>query len=672
MQAGDPSQLGATLVDDGVNFALYSSIAERVELCLFEHDGTPSQCFDLPECRDAVWHGHVAQMKSGQRYGYRVHGPRQPQIGHFCNPGKLLIDPYARKLGGDFVWHTSVFGSNDDDSAAFVPKGVVCERLPPLPAAEKIPWSEATYYELNVRGYTMLHPAVGESERGTFVGMRNKEVIEYIKALGITSVELMPVHAFIDEHHLAKKGLRNFWGYNSLNFFAAESRYSLGDPIGEFRDMVTALHDAGLEVILDVVYNHTAENNSNGPTLSFRGIDNLAYYRVNPDDPGSYINDTGCGNTINADSSVVQRLVLDSLRYWTTDMGVDGFRFDLATILGRHADGFAGSHPLLKAIANDPVLQDSKLTAEPWDPGPGGYQLGQFGQPWSELNDKFRDTTRRFWRGDSEVSGEMAERFRGSSDVFESSGRTPHVSVNKISSHDGFTLADLVSYERRHNENNGENNQDGHSANYSCNYGVEGPTSDDVIAADRRKHRLNLLATLFLAQGTPMLLAGDEFGNSQSGNNNAYAQDNEMGWLDWHGLGTDPAFAAAVGKLIRLRRETPLLRLDRYVHGETSINGRRIAVCWVNPDGSERSSEDWNFGHAFGVLLEDQSDDSVPTAVAILMNAWDEELQFRLPVSDNSHSWQLAFSSAGSEQTTASESMTVGGRSIIVLTRRGS
>ena len=650
MQAGDPNKLGATPVDGGVNFALYSAVAERVELCLFGDDGSLSDQIDLPDCDDNIWHGFMPGITEGQRYGYRVHGAG-------CNPSKLLIDPYARQLDSELIWHASLFGSNSDDSAAYAPKCIVRSSRPPLHSAEQIPWSETIFYEVNVRGYTMLHPAVNSGDRGTFNGMRNKDVVAYLKSLGITSVELLPVHAFADEHHLAEQGLRNFWGYNSINFFAPAPRYASNDPIEEFRGMVNALHDAGLEVILDVVYNHTAESGKNGPTLSFRGIDDRSYYRFT--DNGKYVNDTGCGNTVNADSLIVQQLIVDSLRYWATQMGVDGFRFDLATILGRHADGFNRDHPLLSAISNDPILRNRKLIAEPWDPGPGGYQLGQFPSSWGELNDKFRDATRAYWRGDIDATAELASRLRGSADVFDVGDRRPHASINKITSHDGFTLADVVSYEHRHNEANGEENRDGHSANFSCNHGVEGDTQDESILAVRRRHRLNLFATLLLSQGTPLLLAGDEFGNSQNGNNNAYAQDNEIGWLNWQGLDDDPEFVAAVKSLIRLRQENDLLHLDEFIHGHASEGEPQVSIRWINPDGGNRSSEDWGFGHAFGLLLTRSSSTQGEDSVAIIFNAWDEELDFELPQHNSAQSWQLAFSSIDDNSEIPGRSVTV-------------
>ena len=668
MDRGDPSILGATPTADGVNFALYSSVAERGELCLYDADNRLTSQVDLPDCSDDVWHGFLPHLGAGQRYAYRVHGPHKPEGGQFCNPAKLLIDPYARLLAGEFQWHESVFADNPGDSGAYVPKGVVCAGNAPLRRHVRVPWSETVFYELNVRGYTMRHPSVPERARGRFAGLTNRAVLDYLKSLGISSVELMPVQAFIDEHHLHKLGLRNYWGYNTINFFAPMGRFAADNPIGEFRDMVNAIHDAGLEVILDVVFNHTGESDGNGPTLSFRGIDNHAYYRTEPDDPGIYVNDTGCGNTIDADSPVAQQLILDSLRYWARDMGVDGFRFDLGTILGRRADGFASDHPLLLAIAADSLLRDTKLVAEPWDPGPGGYQLGRFPQGWAEWNDRFRDATRRFWRGDDKHSGKLARRLHGSSDLFEADGRTPSASINFVTAHDGFTLTDLVSYEHRHNEANGEDNRDGHSHNYSCNYGVEGATTDVDILAQRRQHRLNLLGTLFASQGTPMMLGGDEFGNSQQGNNNAYAQDNDIGWIDWSGMEADAEFVDTVRTLIALRHDTPLLRLDRYVHERADIDGRSISMCWVNTDGSLRMEEDWSFGHAFGALLQEDEDGKPVNAVAMLFNAWEGDLPFVLPTTIGELEWRMRFCSARQLPRIERDSLTLPGASIALLT----
>ena len=429
---------------------------------------------------------------------------------------------------------------------------------------------------------------IDEKHRGKFSGLRNKKIVEYIKALGITSVELMPVYAFIDEHHLVDQSLRNLWGYNSISFFAPMPRYANGDADIELRDVVRTFHDAGLEVILDVAYNHTGEGGADGPTISFRGIDNLTYYRTPPYEPGEYINDTGCGNTLNVEHPRVRKLIVESLAYFSEVMGVDGFRFDLATILGRRDHGFSKGHPLLLDISNDPRLAKTKLVAEPWDPGPGGYQLGNFPPRWAEWNDVYRDGVREFWRGDHGKSGVLARRIHGSADIFEASGRGPDASVNFVTAHDGFTLRDTVSYVHRHNEANGEDNRDGHASNYSSNFGVEGDTDDEAINRQRRRQRLNLLATLMMSQGTPMILAGDEFGNSQNGNNNAYAQDNETGWLDWSGLETDPQFTEQVRELIWLRREIPLLRLQQYVHGTLELPDGSVRVDWINQEGDTK------------------------------------------------------------------------------------
>jgi len=656
---GRPDPLGANPDSRGTNFALYSARAERVELCLFDSAGHATTRMDLPARAGDTWHGYVPGCKPGQRYGYRVHGPYAPTEGLRFNAHKLLIDPYARLLDGELTWSPAVFDFvpnsapdemlfNEADSAPFVPKSVVVAPKPiTRPNRPHISWADTIIYELNVRSFSMQHPDMPERDRGRLSGLRNGQILEYLKALGITSVELMPVQAFIDEHALHQRGLRNLWGYNTINFFAPANRY-LGDGgIDEFHAMVTAIHDANMEVILDVVYNHTGESDFYGPTLSFRGIDNLSYYRTLPDAPGEYINDTGCGNTLDADSPAARELVMDSLRYWSQDMGVDGFRFDLATILGRSHAGFSIQHPLLKAIAVDPVLKNAKLIAEPWDPGPGGYQLGSFSGRWGEWNDRYRDRVRQFWRGDEHQAGKMAQRIHGSADIFEATHRAPHASINFISSHDGFTLADSVAFEHRHNEANGENNQDGHRHNFSRNYGVEGGTRDQDILATRRRQRLNMLATLMLSQGTPMLLAGDEFGHSQNGNNNAYAQDNPVGWLDWSGVETDPEFLDSVRKLIRLRRETPLLRRHTYAHGHRKNAAGWPDLAWLGPAGDALSAADWPTADSLTVLLVATGDMAEETdrAIAILINRADSDTDFCLPAAFAS-SWTPLFSSS--------------------------
>jgi len=664
IQDGSPSSLGAWSVEDGVNFALYSGGAEAVELCLYDGQRRETARHFLPQNKNGVWHGFLPGCQAGQRYGYRVHGPWSPDRGLRHNPAKLLIDPYARSLDGIFRWDPAVFDFVPDreagqwlksglDSAAFMPLSVAGSPGGPVEFKRPwIAWSDAVIYEANVRGFTMRHPEIPEAERGKFRGLNNGRVLEYLKALGITSVELMPVHAFIDEAFLAEKGLRNLWGYNSFQFFAPDPRFSREDPAAEFREMVNGIHDAGMEVILDVVYNHSGEGDEHGPTLSFRGIDNLCYYRTEADDPGRYVNDTGCGNTLNADHPRVQDLVLDSLKYWHRDMGVDGFRFDLATVLGRSGDGFTPKHPLLVRIGLEPELWGVKLIAEPWDPGPGGYQLGRFPVEWAEWNDRYRDTVRRFWRGDAHQDNDFARRIHGSADLFEPGGRNPAASINFITSHDGYTLHDLVSYKKRHNQANGEENRDGQRHNHSKNYGVEGESGDVEINRVRRQQRLNFIATLLFSQGTPMLLAGDEFGNSQGGNNNAYAQDNETGWLDWRRADDDPGFGKAVRKLIRLRRSLPLLRQARYIHGRMPTGGGWCDIAWLHPDGRPMLPDDWNGSKKLALLFSthrDQKDSSpVVEAVALLFNASKKVTVFKMPA-DLPATWRVRFSSNESE-----------------------
>ena len=666
-----PERLGPTPDERGTRFAVFSSIAERVEVCLFDKTGNEHARHELARNDDSVWSAHVHDCAAGQRYGYRVHGPYDPDRGLRCNPAKLLIDPYARRLHGEFRWTEAVFDHNDLDSAGALPFGIVTD--PGVPADEprpRVPWGETIFYECNLRGYTMRHPAVDEAQRGTFAGLRNREVIDYIKALGVSSVELMPVQAFIDEGHLVNLGLRNFWGYNSINFFAPMPRYAQGDADTELRDMVRTLHDAGLEVILDVVYNHTGEGGRNGPTISLRGLDNLAYYRTPPFEPGVYVNDTGCGNTLNVDHPRARELVIESLAWYAQVIGIDGFRFDLATVLGRRSDGYYKGHPLLMAISNDARLADAKLVAEPWDPGPGGYQLGNFPPRWAEWNDVYRDTLRQFWRGDDGKSGMLARRLHGSADIFEASLRGPVSSVNMVTAHDGFTLADAVSYVHRHNEANGEDNRDGHSHNYSCNYGVEGETDDADILQQRRRHRLNLLGTLLFSQGTPLLLAGDEFGNSQQGNNNAYAQDNEIGWLDWSGLAEDPDFTAQVRKLVQLRREIPLLRLQEYVHGALQRDDGVVTIDWINQQGDAKHSSEWADSRAFTKVIAQTNLAGDVSAVAIVLNAHEHAAHMRLWRSAELQAWRVAFCSAESDIEFEDErTVLMPARSIALLVR---
>jgi isoamylase len=665
--SGNADLSGATADADGTNFALYSGVAERVELCLFDDDRRQT-ILELPACDDGRWHGYVPGSRAGQRYGFRVHGPWDPEAGLRCNPAKLLLDPYAKQITGNFNWDGNVFDytRGEDgalarctlDSANDVPLSVVVATTMNTIKRPRIPWAETIFYECNVRGYTMRHEQVPEADRGRFAGMRNKDVLDYIKALGITTLEIMPIHAFIDEEHLVRNDLRNYWGYNSVSFFAPMPRYGGERPVAELQDMVQSIHDAGLEVILDVVYNHTGEGGPLGPTLSFKGIDNLAYYRTEPGNPATYINDTGCGNTINADHPRVQQIILDSLRYMHSKIGFDGFRFDLATILGRHADGFSTAHPLLEKISSDATLARAKLVAEPWDPGPGGYQLGQFPVRWAEWNDSFRDCARRFWRGDAEQSGALAQRLHGSSDIFEARQKPPFASVNLITTHDGYTLADVVSYEDRHNLANGEENRDGHSHNYTRNYGVEGPTDDAEIQRLRRRQRMNLLATLLLSQGTPLLLAGDEFGHTQCGNNNAYAQDNETTWLDWRKCASDPEFVDDVREIIWLRRETPLLRLQDYVHNDQSPESR---FEWFNLHGEPKQGDEWANSQIFSLLIRRGAD-----AAAVVINGHDEAAEIAVP--GDSKVWRLAFSTSKSTVANLGEGkLTLNALSIALL-----
>ena len=640
VEAGDPTRRGASFDGRGTNFALFSGYAERVELCLFDASGTETERITLPEYTDEIWHGYVPGVGPGQLYGYRVHGPFQPEAGHRFNPNKLLIDPYAKMILGEIKWDPAVYGYsfddeaadlsfNEADSAPFMPKCVITEpKSSTRHAKTPIPWGRAVLYETHVRGFTKQHPAVPANLRGTFEGLAHKDVVAYIKSLGVTSVELLPIHWFADDDHLLQKGLRNYWGYNSLGFFAPMTRYLGPAGLGGFRRMVRAFHDAGLEVILDVVYNHTAEGNEKGATLCFKGIDNFSYYRTMPGEPRYYINDTGTGNTINTSHPRVLQMVLDSLRYWATEMEVDGFRFDLGTILGREPNGFDPRSGFFDAVGQDPTLSRLKLIGEPWDIGPGGYQVGGFPPGWSEWNDKFRDGVRDYWRGEHGTTRELAARVTGSGDVYDLKGRRPWSSVNFLTAHDGFTLNDLVSYNERHNEANGEDNRDGHSDNRSYNLGAEGPTDDVGIRQVRERQKRNLLATLLFSHGAPMILAGDEFGRTQKGNNNAYAQDNEISWVDWKGMREDGRkLTEFVRGLIRLRQEQPMLRRDNWRDG--------MIVEWLNPAGGFQTDEAWNDAGATTIGLRlarpDAPADGTWREALILYNAVDLETAFVLP-----------------------------------------
>ncbi|ATL85652.1 glycosyl hydrolase (secreted protein) [Streptomyces malaysiensis subsp. malaysiensis] len=621
---GSPEPLGARPCrgPDGVrgtNFALWAGGAEAVELCLFDEDGRESRCA-LTELTHEVWHGFVPGVLPGRRYGYRVHGRWDPWTGARWNPAKLLLDPYARAVDGEFALPAEVYGHmrdwpqqhvadtvrDDRDSAPYVPKGVVVGDDAVAGAPDewtddrrpKTPWAESVIYELHVRGFTMRHPAVPPELRGTYAGLAHPAAIEHLTRLGVTAVELLPVHQFAHEDHLLRRGLRNYWGYNSIGYFAPHAGYAAGgtrgQQVGEFRRMVRALHTAGIEVILDVVYNHTAEADELGPTLSLRGVDNRGYYRLQQD-PRRYADFTGCGNTLHVLQPQVLRLITDSLRYWVTEMGVDGFRFDLASALARAAHGVDMLSPFLAVIAQDPVLRRVKLIAEPWDVGSGGYQVGAFPPLWAEWNDRYRDAVRDYWRGALPDARDLGYRLSGSSDLYERGGRRPYASVNFITAHDGFTLRDLVSYERKHNEANGEGNRDGTPDNRAWNCGAEGETDDPGIRALRRRQLRNLLATLLLSTGVPMLVAGDELGRTQGGNNNAYCQDNETGWLDWSLL-EDPGWRALTeltARLIRLRRAHPVLRRPAFFSGLARPPEGLRDLAWFTPHGTEMAESDW-------------------------------------------------------------------------------
>ncbi|OGF05552.1 MAG: glycogen debranching enzyme GlgX [Candidatus Eisenbacteria bacterium RBG_16_71_46] len=668
---GEPYPLGATWDGLGVNFAIFSEHAAQVQLCLFdspdaEHE---SHRFELPEQTDMVWHGYLRGLRPGQLYGYRVHGPYDPGAGHRFNPAKIVLDPYAKAMGRKVRWRDENFGyviggpdedleRDDRDNAAWAPLGAVIDSSftwgddRPL----RTPWSNTVIYELHVKGFTRLHSAVPEPLRGTYAGLACPPAIRHLTDLGITAVELMPVHHHTVERHLLQSGLTNFWGYNTLAFFAPEARHgSVASPaeiVREFKMMVRALHTAGIEVILDVVYNHTAEGNHLGPTLSLRGIDNSAYYRLWSGDPRHYMDFTGCGNTLNMTHPRVLQLIMDSLRYWVTEMHVDGFRFDLASALARELYEVDKLGAFFDIIHQDPIISQVKLIAEPWDLGEGGYQVGNFPVLWTEWNGKYRDAVRRFWRGDDGVVSEIATRLSGSADLYAHSGRRPYASINFITSHDGFSLNDLVSYNEKHNEANLENNADGDNHNLSWNCGVEGPSDDPEIAALRERQRRNFVATLLLSQGVPMIRGGDELGHSQLGNNNAYCQDNEISWLDWNLDDRGREFLEYVRRAIALRRENAALRRRRFLHG-AGVDGSGLKdITWFTPAGAEMRAEDWNadFARCLGVRLvrpaelTDSNGGAVtphPNTLMLLFNAGHEPIAFKLPAHGPATRWEL-------------------------------
>ena len=660
---GLPHPLGATWDGVGVNFALFSANATKVELCLFDQSGTKElERVALPEYTDEVWHGYLPDARPGTVYGYRVHGPWEPRAGHRFNNHKLLLDPYAKGHVGSVTWGPEVYAYkretgddltfDDRDSAPFVPKCVVIDpaftwlrdRRP------DVPWEKTVLYEMHVKGFTKLHPDVPAELRGTYSGLADKHVIEWIRSLGVTSVELLPVHALVDDGFLMEKGLVNYWGYNTIGFFAPDPRYSSKPAFAhaEFKEMVAHLHDAGLEVILDVVYNHTAEGNELGPNLSFRGIDNDSYYRLLPDNKRLYVNDTGTGNTLNLSNLRVVQMVADSLRYWVQEMHVDGFRFDLCTILAREWHGFDQGSGFLHVCQQDPVLNGVKLIAEPWDLGPGGYQVGGFPPGWAEWNDRYRDEVRAFWKGDEGKVPSLAARLCASADVFNKRGRKPWAAVNFITAHDGFTLRDTVSYNNKHNAANNEGNRDGHNANYSWNHGSEGETDETEINIVRERQMRNMLATLMLSQGTPMLLAGDEFGRTQSGNNNAYCQDNATSWVDWSIPGEGLQQAAFVRRLAAIRQQYPILHRARFFTGKENQALPGIKdVTWITSAGREMSYGDWidRRLRCLGMLIDGRAQ---PTGIAtpgsdvtvlLMLNANADVLPFTLPDCTAGRTW---------------------------------
>jgi isoamylase len=652
---GKPYPLGTTWDGEGVNFALYSEHAEKVEVCLFDNLGKREIArVPLPEQTDMVWHGYMPEVRPGQLYGFRAHGPYAPEQGHRFNPHKLLLDPYGKQIHGAIHWTDAHFGyrvgnKNEDlsfdrrDNAAAMPKNRVIDSAFTWGAdvAPRIPWHKTLIYELHVKGFTHCHPDVPPQLRGTYAGLATAPVIDYLMRLGVTSIELMPVHSFVDDRQLVERGLRNYWGYNSIGFFALEPRYLATNSISEFKTMVKTFHSAGLEVILDVVYNHTAEGNHLGPTLSLKGIDNSTYYRLVPNNKRYYMDYTGTGNTLNMQHPRVLQLIMDSLRYWVLEMHVDGFRFDLAATLARELHEVNRLGAFLDIIHQDPVLSQVKLIAEPWDLGEGGYQVGNFPVGWAEWNDRYRDTVRSYWKGDSGLVGDLAYRITGSSDLYAHSGRRPYASVNFITAHDGFTLQDLVSYNDKHNDANGEQNRDGNNNNRSWNCGVEGPTDDPNILALRAKQKRNMLATLLLSQGVPMLLAGDAIGHTQMGNNNAYCQDNEISWLNWNLKPEDRTLFSFVQRMINLRKRHPVFRRRRFFQGRP-IKGANIKdVLWLSPAGKEMTEEEWRDPNVccLGMFLSGQGLDETDergrkvndTDFLVLLNPYHEDVAFTLP-----------------------------------------
>jgi isoamylase len=678
---GHAYPLGATYDGAGTNFALFSEVAEKVELCLFDDAGDEER-HTLTEVDGFVWHGYLPNVEPGQRYGYRVHGPYDPANGLRCNPNKLLIDPYAKALTGPVDWDEGVFGypfadpggRNDTDSARYVPKSVVVNPFFDWGSdrAPRIAYHETVIYEAHVRGLTIAHPDIPEPLRGTYTGLAHPVMIEHFRKLGVTAVELMPVHEFLNDHHLQEKGLSNYWGYNTIAYLAPHHAYAMGgsragNQVQEFKAMVRDLHDAGIEVILDVVYNHTAEGNHMGPTLSLRGIDNASYYRLVDDDPRYYMDYTGTGNSLNVRNPHTLQLIMDSLRYWVTEMHVDGFRFDLASTLAREFYDVDRLSVFFDLVQQDPVISQVKLIAEPWDVGPGGYQVGNFPPLWTEWNGKFRDTVRDFWRGEPGTIGEFASRLTGSSDLYKADGRRPFASINFVTAHDGFTLADLVSYNEKHNEANGEDGNDGESHNRSWNCGVEGPTDDEGVLALRAQQQRNFVTTLMLSQGVPMLLHGDEIGRTQQGNNNVYCQDNELSWVDWSLAGKNSALLNFTAGVTALRHAHPVFRRRRFFEGRPMGRSRRGVlpdIAWFTPSGEEMTEQDWDsgFGKCVTVFLNGEGmteadnrgervrDDSF----LLCLNAHYEDIEVTLPDVEYGTRWAVVVDTAVGEVITLS------------------
>jgi glycogen operon protein len=651
LTAGAPYPLGATWDGRGTNFALFSAHATKVELCLFDRGGRRElERIALPERTDDVWHGYLSHVSPGQIYGYRVHGPYEPSAGHRFNPNKLLLDPYAKGLTGDFQWNDAHFGYRTGhkaedlsfdrrDNARWMLKSLVSDDAHSWARGRRprTTWDNTFIYEAHVKGLTKQKPGVDERLRGTYAGLADPATVAHLRRLGVTAVELLPVHAFLDDRYLIDRGLTNYWGYNTINFFSPERRYARGEAVAEFRATVAALHDAGIEVILDVVYNHTAEGNHLGPTFCYRGIDNASYYWLTPDNPRFYENYTGTGNALKVANPRVLQMVMDSLRRWLEVYHVDGFRFDLATTLARVPE-FNRDAPFLAAVRQDPVLARAKLVAEPWDVGLGGYQLGAFPNGWSEWNDVYRNTMRRYWRGDPGMLGDVAHAMTGSALQFNHDGRAPSASINHITVHDGFTLQDLVSYERKHNEANGEDNRDGADDNLSLNCGVEGPTDDVAIRKMRRRLRRNQLASLMLAQGVPLLLAGDEVANSKGGNNNVYCQDNSAGWVEWQAVGSEDDLTEFVGTLSSIRRRFEQLRPRRWLKGKTADG---YDVKWLRPDAAEMAEADWNFaeGRFLSFVLAKPAQGGEP--LYVVFNAAQQPVEFTLPEWPDVKSWNV-------------------------------